>query len=130
VTEKFEDPDFSLTTERATLCKQTGPFVPKEGMKRYSVPVVVEATGRRSVPLSTLAFRLVDGNGNLYGATLAGCEKPLGTQTLVSGTKASGAIAFDVPEEVRELQIQFEPFLIGRPKVSARAKVALPSAVD
>lgn len=119
----YNDEDFSLSTERARECHDTAPFPPREGSRRLSVPLTVRVTGKRTVPLSPLSFRLVDAEGSFHGATLAGCAPPLKPQLLQPGMVARGSVAFDVPAEAAELELLFEPFVIGRPSISARVKV-------
>ena len=118
-----QDADFTLQVKRPKLCGSTAPFVPMKGYERLSLPITVRATAERTIPLTPLAFRMVDGDGHLYGATLAGCEPPLPSQALPPGQEVSGAIAFDVPSGTEQLELQFEPILIGRPAIHARVSV-------
>ncbi len=119
----FDDPDFRLSVRAATVCEDTAPFLPSPGDKRISVPVEVVAKGKRMVPIGPLSFQLVDHEGHHYGPTLAGCGSPLESRQLEGNETAKGTVAFDVPQQAEELELQFEPFLIGRPQVTARVRV-------
>lgn len=119
----IEDQDFRLSVGKPELCEDTAPFLPEPGYVRLSIPVEVTAKGRRWIPLSPLAFRLSDQKDHDYGPTLAGCRDVLKNRRLSAGDSARGEVAFDVPEKAENLELTFDPFLIGRPDVRARARV-------
>lgn len=120
---EFDDPDFTLTAEAVHPCRETAPFPPPPGFRRLSVPVRVQAKGKRLVPIGPLSFQLVDSRGQSFGPTLAGCDAALPSRNLESNELVTGYVAFDVPQGVGDLELQFEPFLIGRPKVRASVQV-------
>lgn len=119
----FSHADFSLGAKRKEACAAKAPFLPAPGQERISVLVELEAKGQRAVPTSPLAFSLLDRQGRRYGVTLAGCKPGLPAGVVSSGKRVTGYLAFDVPENVDEWELVFEPFLVGRPRVRARVLV-------
>lgn len=119
----FEDPDFKLEVHAPKLCASTGPFVPKPGFRRLSIPLSIEARSSRVVPISPVSFRVEDKDGHRYGATLAGCSPTFPNDTLTAGETRRGEVAFDVPQDAGALELVYEPFLIGRKRVLARVDV-------
>lgn len=115
----YEDDDFELQFVRRETCKPSPPFLPEAGRERWSVELRIRSKSERAVPVQTLAFHLRDKSGHYFSATLAGCRPPLKTETLSGGRIAHGNVAFDVPQGQDVLELVYEPFLVGRPKVEA-----------
>ena len=119
----YVDDDFSLSAKPTKTCSKSGPMAPPHGTKRLSVPIEVQAKSARKVPVSALLFTLVDAKGHEFRPTLAGCSPTIAQRTIFRDEKVMGEVAFDVPAEFRAEELRFEPFLIGREKVSARVKI-------
>lgn len=125
---RYADVDLELEVGAPRPCPLNAPFLPAPGFVRLSVPVRVQSRSARSVPTSALAFSLRDRDGQVFGATLAGCDPVLLSQRLSGGAVLEGHVAFDVPSAATRLELAFEPFIIGRPEVRARALVPAVSA--
>ena len=119
----FDDEDFRLEVKTPRVCDHKTPLVPAEGLQRLSVPIVVKAKTARALPVSPLPFTLEDEDGHTYRATLAGCAPTIPQTVLKVSQSLEGEIAFDVPKDIGQLELVFEPFLIGREKVTARVSV-------
>lgn len=119
----FEDEDFTLEVKEPRICKKDGPMKPGPGTTRVSVPLEVRGKSARQVPVSALLFTLEDADGHEVRPTLAGCAPSILQTTVAEGTKISGEVAFDVPFDFGALELRYEPFLIGRKKVTGRVKV-------
>jgi len=124
----FDDRDFRLEVGSPQVCNETAPFLPEPGLMRISIPVEVRAKSRRLIPTSPLSFQLTDGQGRTYGPTLAGCRPALENTRLGEGQSIEGDVAFDVAVGARDLELDFEPFLIGRTEVRALVRVPTPKA--
>jgi hypothetical protein len=119
----FDDRDFRLEVGTPRVCNETAPFLPEPGQIRVSIPVEVRAKTRRLIPTSPLSFQLTDHQGRKYGPTLAGCQPALKNIRLGEGQSIEGDVAFDVAVNARDLELGFEPFLIGRSEVHALVRV-------
>jgi hypothetical protein len=119
----YEDDDFRLTVEAPTTCQMNGPMAPSEPLRRISVPVALVGRSGREVPVGPMLFTLEDKEGHQFRPTLAGCGPSLTPTAVTSGKSLQGEIAFDVPQGAGALELIFEPFLIGRKKVTARISV-------
>jgi len=119
----FDDDDFRLEVGTPRICNETAPFLPEPGLMRISIPVEVRAKTRRLIPISPLSFQLVDRQGHEYGPTLAGCHPALKNVRLGEGQSVAGDVAFDVTVGARDLELGFDPFLIGRTEVHAFVRV-------
>jgi len=115
----YDDDDFRLEAGLPRVCNKTAPFLPEPGLLRLSIPVVVRAKTRRLIPISPLSFQLTDSEGRRYGPTLAGCQPALKNVRLEEGQSVEGDVAFDVAVGARDLELGFDPFLIGRKEVHA-----------
>lgn len=115
----FEDPDFRIEVSSHSRCEPKPPFLPPAGHDRLQVTLTIRAKTKRVVPVGPLGFRLEDSEGRRYSGTLAGCAPALPTRELSGSDSAEGAVHFDLPQDAKNLRLLFEPFLIGRPKVSA-----------
>lgn len=124
----FDDRDFRLEVRALRVCNETAPFLPEPGQMRVSIPVEVRATTPRLIPISPLSFQLRDRQGRKYGPTLAGCQPALQNIRLGEGQSIAGDVAFDVAVDARDLELDFEPFLIGRSDVHALVRVPNPTA--
>lgn len=124
----FDDRDFRLEVGTLQVCNETAPFLPEPGQMRISIPVQVQAKTRRLIPTSPLSFQLTDRQGQTYGPTLAGCRPALKNIRLGEGQSIEGDVAFDVAVGARDLELAFEPFLIGRSEVRALVRVPSPAA--
>jgi hypothetical protein len=123
----FDDRDFRLEVGSPQICNETAPFLPEPGSMRISIPVELRAKSRRLIPTSPLSFQLTDGQGRTYGPTLAGCRPALQNTQLGEGQSIEGDVAFDVAVGARDLELGFEPFLIGRLEVRALVRVPTPT---
>lgn len=123
----FEDEDFTLSVKQPQICAKTGPMAPVPGTKRLSVPLEVRGSTARQVPVSALLFTLEDAKGHEFRPTLAGCQPALVSRNIARNEKVAGEVAFDVPVDLGAAELRFEPFLIGRKKVTARVKVPAPT---
>ena len=92
-------------------------------MLRISVLLELEAKSKRELPIDILNFTIEDRNGHQYRPTLAGCGAALKRDSLTLGQKVEGEVAFDVPINAHDLELLFEPFLVGRTKISGRVQV-------
>jgi len=119
----YEDEDFRLTAEQPSVCHKEGPMAPAADLRRISVPIVVEGLSAREVPIGAMLFTLEDPQGHQFRPTLAGCGPSLPPNHVTRGKSRRGEIAFDVPREVNAWELIFEPFLIGRKKMTARVNV-------
>lgn len=119
----FEDEDFTLEVKSPRACDKRGPMQPRPGTMRFSVPVEIRGKSARQIPVSALLFTLEDAQGHEVRPTLAGCAPSILQTAVTRGTKISGEVAFDVPLDFRAFELRFEPFLIGREKVTGRVKV-------
>lgn len=119
----FDDRDFRLEVGTPRLCNETAPFLPEPGLMRISIPVEVRAKTPRLIPISPLSFQLTDHEDRKYGPTLAGCFPALQNLRLEEGQSVRGDVAFDVHVGARNLELTFDPFLIGRTEVQALVRV-------
>lgn len=119
----FDDRDFRLAVGTPRICNETAPFLPEPGLMRISIPVEVRAKTPRLIPISPLSFQLTDRRNRTYGPTLAGCFPALQNQRLEEGQSVRGDVAFDVQVGARDLELSFDPFLIGRSEVQALVRV-------
>ncbi|HSC87440.1 MAG TPA: DUF4352 domain-containing protein [Polyangiaceae bacterium] len=122
---KYDDADFSVHVGELRACVPEAPFLPPPNHRRLAVELEVRAKTQRIVPVGPLGFSLEDGEGLRYGATLAGCGPSLPSARLSGSERAQGQVAFDVPSSANELRLVYEPFLVGRKRVTAF--LALPS---
>ena len=123
----FDDRDFRLEVGSPQVCNETAPFLPEPGLMRISIPVQLQAKTRRLIPTSPLSFQLIDRQGRTYGPTLAGCRPALKNVRLGEGQSIEGDVAFDVAVNARDLELDFEPFVIGRSEVRALVRVPTPT---
>lgn len=119
----FDDRDFRLEVGTPRICNETAPFLPEPGLMRISIPVEVHAKAPRLIPISPLSFQLTDRRDRTYGPTLAGCHPALKNIRLEEGQSVRGDVAFDVQVNARDLELSFDPFLIGRSEVQALVRV-------
>jgi len=122
----FDDRDFRLEVGTPSICNETAPFLPEPGLMRLSIPVEVRAKTPRLIPISPLSFQLTDRQDRRYGPTLAGCRPALRNIRLGEGQSVKGDVAFDVAVDARDLELAFDPFLIGRSEVHALVRVPSP----
>ena len=119
----YEDVDFVLEVKKPSICERETPLHAKDGSVRISVPISVQARTAREVPVSALSFTLEDPDGHRYRPTLAGCTPALKQQRLKQEDKITSEVAFDVPRTATKFELHFDPFLLGRDKVTARVVV-------
>jgi hypothetical protein len=119
----YEDDDFRLVVKRPQICVKEGPMAPGPHAIRLSVPVEILAKSARRVPVSALLFTLEDPEGHEFRPTLAGCRPAITQKTIARDEEVVGEVAFDIPIEFHASALRFEPFLIGREKVTARVKL-------
>lgn len=117
--ETYEDPDFHAEVLGTAVCDPGPPFLPPPNHRRLEVTLRVTSRSKRPVPVSPLAFQLEDERGHRFGATLSGCGDPIPSVRLDADRSVEGRVAFDVPKDSGPLRLVYEPFLIGRAKVSA-----------
>jgi hypothetical protein len=115
----FEDPDFRIEVSKLRVCAPQAPFLPPHGHRRIAVQVEVTGKTERVVPVGPLGFSLEDSDGHRFGSTLAGCGPSFPSQNLTREQQVKAEVAFDVPEDARELRLVYEPFLVGRTKTAA-----------
>jgi hypothetical protein len=89
---------------------------PAGGTRRVGVEVWLEPTGTVQVPANPYYARLVDGQGDVYEATLGGCGPALAPTLPVRGLPAQGWIVFDVPRAARAFTLVYAPELVGATK--------------
>jgi len=123
--ERFDDPDFSVEVSAAPTCAIEPVLGPRAGQRRVEVTVKVTSKSERQIPVGPLTFWLADEGDRRHGATLGGCGDMMHSQRISSGESAAGRVAFDVPATVTDLRLLYEPFLIGRTRVSV--PLALPN---
>jgi hypothetical protein len=118
----YVDNDFSLRAGTPKLCPQSGVLGPASGMLRIAIPVEIELKSQRSLPVGPMLFLAATRNGT-YRPTLAGCQDPFPARTLTVPATVKSHVTFDLPQDYKELQLVYEPFIIGRKAVSARVLV-------
>ncbi len=121
----FEDEDFVLEVGTPQFCSAEGVLGPEEGLQRISIPVEVRHRGKRDLPWGPLLFS-IQSDGQTYRPTLASCTSPFKTRTLNDDTKQKDHLTFDVAWPLDRPVIVFEPFVVGRKKIEARALVPAP----
>ncbi len=89
-----------------------GVIKPNRGHKWVLVNTTIANKGKESKKFSVISFALMDGQNNTYDvALLAGAlqdvESPTGDIT--PGGKRQGEVAFEVPENAKELKLLFKP---------------------
>lgn len=81
----------------------------KDGTRLVSVEVVLGNTSAEKVGSNALYFFLVDSNGFVYAAELAGTDSQIDTIDLAKGEKVKGLIAFTVPAGAVVESIKYGP---------------------
>jgi hypothetical protein len=94
-------------------CSHDERDAPATGARRVGVEIWLEPTGSLQVPANPYYAKLVDGDGNVYEATLGGCGPPLAPTLPSRGQPARGWIVFDVPRSARGLTLTYTPELVG-----------------
>ena len=122
----YEDPDFILEVGKPQICESKGVLAPPGDFTRLAVPIHLESRSKREIPVGPMLFSLAAGE-QTFRPTLASCKPTFTPGKLSQGTSIDAHVAFDVPRDHEELEIRFEPFLVGRKKVQASARV--PSAL-
>lgn len=120
---RFSGPDFEFEVGTPETCKKGGALAPPSGQTRISVPVRVVGVSPRNIPVSPLEFTLEDSSGHRFRPTLAGCRDTFAPTELAEGRKLEGHVAFDVPNPAAKFEMLFDPFVIGRKPLIARARV-------
>lgn len=123
--ERYEDPDFLVEVFRSEACGDSSPLGPGRGKRRVELNVRVTSKTKREVPVSPLTFWLEDETKERHPATLAGCGPPLSSERLSAGSAARGNLSFDLPDHRIPQRLLYEPFVIGRARVSV--PLALPT---
>jgi hypothetical protein len=83
------------------------------GVERWGVELRIHARGPHDLAVSAFYATLRDSSGQRYESVLSGCTPPLPARTLRDGETARGWVSFDIPEGVHDLELGFEPNLIG-----------------
>jgi hypothetical protein len=104
----FEQYGYSLSA--TTVEDPTTPgmlYKAKEGYKLVAVEIVVGNVSGETLSVNPLYATLVDSNGFVYQAELAGRDGQLATIDLNTGEKAKGWVAFEVPENATLASIKY-----------------------
>lgn len=118
----YQDADFRFEVMKAEPCETHGVLAPARGQVRLVVPVKLEILSNREVPAGPMLFSLVD-DEHTYRPTLATCKETFHVGKLKQGEARNAHVAFDLPENARPTHLVFEPFLVGRKAVVAKARL-------
>ena len=118
----YQDADLRLEVMKAEPCETHGVLAPARGQIRLVFPIKLEVLSNREVPVGPMLFSLVD-DERTYRPTLATCKETFHVGKLKQGEERNAHVAFDLPENVRPTHLVFEPFLVGRKAVVAKARL-------
>jgi hypothetical protein len=104
-----------------------GVIKPNQGQKWIVVSTTITNQGQTPQIISVVSFGLIDGKNNQYEvALLAGAlddvESPTGQ--LSPGNEHQGEVAFEVPEEAKELKLIFKPNSINCEASASKQKAS------
>jgi len=85
---------------------------PKPGNIFLAVDVTVENVGEEPETISSWDFDLRDAEGNRYEEEIFVSSKPCPCGEVAPGKKLRGEIVFEVPKEVKGLELIISPFLV------------------
>ncbi len=119
---RYEDVDFSLDVGTPERCEPNGILAPQSGRVRLAIPVHIQVKGSRDVPFGPMLFSLST-DDTVLRPTLASCKPAFNLATLSQGDERTRYVAFDLPAGQSDLELAYEPFLIGRKQVLARVLV-------
>ncbi len=110
ITDKNLNLQFTVNGTREHSGK--GVIKPNQGHKWILVNTTIANKGQESKKFSVISFAMMDGQNNTYDvALLAGAledvESPTGD--ISPGEKRQGEVAFEVPENAKELKFLFKP---------------------
>jgi hypothetical protein len=106
--------DYRMRVLTVQPCEVESYFAPREGHLKLGVELELIGESDREVPSSPLHATLVDGNGQRYDATLAGCRPSLPPKRVKHGDGVRGFVTFEIPNDARGLALRYEPFVVGR----------------
>jgi hypothetical protein len=91
-----------------------GMFYQEEaGQKLVGVEIIVGNASGEPLSVNPLYATLLDSEGYTYEVELAGRDRQIGSVTLSTGEKASGWVAFELPEGATPATIKYAPDLFG-----------------
>lgn len=91
---------------------------PKEGSIYYLVDVTVENKSSESVTVSSiLMFKLVDAEGYSHDITIGPETNGQLDGEVSAGRKLRGELAFEIPKDVKGLELEIDPSLVGTGKI-------------
>lgn len=103
----------ALTVEKVSKIDQAGQFARAKPGNTYLVAdVVLENPGRDEAPYNPLYFKVKDGTGQEYTASLIGPDNSLKSGNLAKGDKVRGAVSFEVPTAAKGFVLSYEPIVI------------------
>lgn len=91
---------------------------PEKGNVWYAVDITVENKGRETFNSSSLLmFTLIDGESYSYDIAIVPDLKGSVDGEIASEGKLRGEIAFEIPEDAKDLELEIDPILFGDGKV-------------
>jgi Domain of unknown function (DUF4352) len=114
---------FEMTTLGTQLCSVEAHFRPPAGVEKLGVEVRITGVNPTEVPINPFYAELRDGSGQRFESTLAGCSPALPARQVRQGESATGWITFDVPVGLRDLELRYEPIVIGVGRVASHHRL-------
>lgn len=97
-------------------------YNPTEGTKLVAVEIVVGNESGEQITVNALNTILIDTNGYLYEAELAGRDGQIELVDLNAGERVRGWVAFEIPENATPESVRYQ--VTGFPIVELRANVS------
>lgn len=114
--ERVQASEYAMTIQGVQECKVKHYFRPREGNLKLGVEVLIESTAATAVPVNPFYAKVIDRQGFKYTSTFAGCEPQLRSTRLEGEDEARGWITFEIPAQAAGLELDYDPYLVGRPK--------------
>lgn len=115
--------DYAMSVEGVEPCAMRAPFLPSRGNEVIGIEVTLEGETDHEVPVNPFYAILIDGDGNRYRSTLAGCEPGLKARRVTKGEKATGFVSFEIPKRAHDLELHYAPVVIGGGREELRFKL-------
>jgi hypothetical protein len=124
VGDRIEANGIALTVTKVDKADSLGQFQKaKDGDTFVVAEVVIENVSQDKAPYNPLYFKVKDGDGYEYNATISTADNSLKSGELAKGDKARGTVAVEVKKDSKDLVLAYQPIVIGS---SAPIKVKLP----
>jgi hypothetical protein len=110
--ERVESAGIALTVNGVTRTDSLSQFQKAKPGRTYVVVDVTLETSREKTPYNPLYFKVRDGEGYEYTATVSTGDQSLKSGELNPGEKVRGTVAFDVPADAKGLVLSYQPLVI------------------